>query len=104
MVRAGMGRASGIAVVVLLAGCAETDPYLRPGMWQPTGANTINLAAMVANPRDLVRGRGERGMYAPQSTAPVSHLWSGTLTPLPGADAQQGPSGPAAPAPPAGAK
>lgn len=97
-------RSSGIAVLLLLAGCAETDPYLRPGMWQPSGVNNINLAAMVANPNDLIRGRGNRGVYGAQATAPVARLWSGVLTPLPGGDAQQSPSGPATPAPASGGK
>lgn len=68
---------------LLLAGCAETDPYLRPGQWQPTGANAINLAAMVANPHDLLRGRGTNGTPAVEAAPPIQRYWSGNRTALP---------------------
>ncbi len=42
----------------LLAGCGDLDPYRKPYAWHPTGANQANIAAMVANPQDLIRGRG----------------------------------------------
>ena len=34
------------------------DPYLRTDVWQPTGANAANIAAMVADPHDLISGHG----------------------------------------------
>ena len=89
----------GLAGLAVLTGCAETDPYARAGMWQPTGANNRNLAAMVANPHDLIRGRGERGNSGWESTAPVTRLWAGRTTPLPSSGSQQPATGPAA-APP----
>ena len=45
--------------LLALAGCAESDPYRRPGMWQPEGANAANMAAMVERKSDLVHGRGD---------------------------------------------
>ncbi len=44
-----------IALITLLslAGCDLSDPYLRPGVWWPNGANEANLRAMVAVPSDL---------------------------------------------------
>jgi type IV pilus biogenesis protein CpaD/CtpE len=43
-------------VLLFLAGCDATDPYLRDGVWRPNGANETNLRAMVVSPSDLVRG------------------------------------------------
>ncbi len=47
-----------LALLSGLAGCGNLDPYQKPYAWHPTGANQANIAAMVANPRDLQRGRG----------------------------------------------
>jgi len=47
-----------LAAVLSVAACQEMEPYARNDMWQPTGANAGNIAAMVANPYDLLRGRG----------------------------------------------
>ena len=88
-----------LPLLVWIAGCAETDPYQRTGSWQPTGANAINLAAMVANPADLVRGRGERTSIGREAGPPVDRLLSGKPTPLPNASSQSASSGPAAQAP-----
>jgi type IV pilus biogenesis protein CpaD/CtpE len=43
--------------ILTLAGCEDLDPYHRPYVWYPTGAPQANLAAMVANPSDMIRGR-----------------------------------------------
>ena len=84
-----------IATFASLSACAATDPYEKSGMWQPTGANARNLAAMVANPNDLIRGRGTSGFPAIQAQPPVTALWSGHLTPLPAGGSQSAPAGPA---------
>lgn len=47
-----------ILVLAGLAGCADRDPYRRTDVWHPTGSNSANMAAMVADPHDLIRGRG----------------------------------------------
>ncbi len=48
---------SAIALMAL-AGCAATDPYERAGVWRPDGAVQGDMAAMVADPHDLVVGHG----------------------------------------------
>ncbi len=48
-----------LGLPLLLASCADLDPYRREGMWQPTGANLNNMAAMAANPADFLHGRGD---------------------------------------------
>jgi len=42
-----------LALLLALAGCDRTDPYLREGVWHPNGANDANLRAMIAVPSDL---------------------------------------------------
>ena len=52
-----MSRCQLLCIVILtLAGCDATDPYLREGVWRPNGANDANLRAMVVSPSDLARG------------------------------------------------
>ena len=95
----------GPVLLVLLApaavgGCATLDPYERPGQWQPVGANSRNLAAMVANPRDLIRGHGETRTSGVQATSPVTALLAGKPAPLPNDSSQSGTGSPAGVAPP----
>ncbi len=57
-------RRLGAPALMLLAIAGCTDPFERPGTWQPTGANDRNLRAMIADPDDLERGAAalrERG-------------------------------------------
>lgn len=70
-------------LAILVAGCAETDPYARAGMWQPTGANSRNIAAQVATKSDLLRGRGAAGVDQIPATAAVLRMWEGNPKPLP---------------------
>jgi hypothetical protein len=66
----------------LLAGCAQTDPYQRPGMWRPDAVNDGNIAAMVQDPRDLVRGHPAQGPEWTTGTAAVDRLWQDKPRPL----------------------
>lgn len=98
-----------LALLLALTGCAQVDPYTRTGMWQPGGVNSLNLAAMVANPHDLMQGRGSAGAQGTTATAAVERLLAGVPTPLPSVSAATTPgsgagnaaAGPA-PAPAAG--
>lgn len=47
-----------LCVTAAIGGCMDRDPYRRTDVWRPTGANAANIAAMVADPNDLIRGRG----------------------------------------------
>ena len=78
---------------LLLAGCTATDPYHRMGMWQPTGAPALNVAAMVQNPRDLIRGRGTSGFPGAEAAPGVTRYWEGKPLPLPTSDSQTGGAG-----------
>ncbi len=72
-----------VFAALVLTGCAETDPYSRAFMWQPTGANANNIAAQVANKNDLIRGRGVRGSDGLESVQPIYRLYEGNPKPLP---------------------
>ncbi len=84
-----------LLILLAVAGCSQIDPYTRDGMWQPNGANSLNLAAMTANPLDLVRGHGDAGPQPVEATGAVDRLLSGRAKPLAvvGADATPGSGG-----------
>lgn len=71
---------------LLLASCAATDPFGRPGMWNFTGANAANLAVMVADPLDLARGRDHAIADGRLAAAAVSRLRNDRAKPLPNSD------------------
>ncbi len=75
-----------LALPILLAasGCTMVqDPMMREGTWHPTDANAANLAAMVANPHDLVEGEQASGTTGPEAVLPVARLRADKVKPLP---------------------
>lgn len=72
---------AGLVLAVLpLAGCASSgyrDSYQRTGSWHAEGVNDMNIAAQVADPHDLVRGRDIPQANYRTSAAAVADLWSG---------------------------
>ncbi|MGH7210377.1 MAG: hypothetical protein ACREF1_02815 [Acetobacteraceae bacterium] len=72
-----------LAAAVLLAGCQQHPArYNDSGEWHPNGANTANLAAMVANPLDLVRGHGDPGSDGAEAADAVRRFRIGQVAPL----------------------
>jgi type IV pilus biogenesis protein CpaD/CtpE len=69
--------------LLALAGCDQIDPLKRPYMWHETGVNTQNIAAMAANPADLIHGRDSARRRAAMESDGVDRLWSGKPLPLP---------------------
>lgn len=69
---------------LLVAGCNTdlTDPFLRPGTYNPTGVNDANLRAMVANPHDLVEGAGTEASTGAEAAPPVARVLAGKRYPL----------------------
>jgi hypothetical protein len=67
--------AGSLAATLTLAGC-DRDPYRRTDVWYPTGANAANLAAMVANPADLVHGHGVSSTDSKAQRLAVERIWS----------------------------
>jgi type IV pilus biogenesis protein CpaD/CtpE len=82
-----------LASLIALAGCDSRDPYLRTDVWQPNGANAGNIAAMVADPHDLISGRGSVAENANEPALTVNHIWSDQPKPLTTAPGGGGASG-----------
>src|ERR1700722_767081 len=82
-----------IGSLAALAGCGSRDPYLRTDVWQPTGANAGNIAAMVANPHDLISGRGDAVQNSNEPALAVNHIWFDQPKPLSTAPSGGGASG-----------
>lgn len=72
-------------ILLGLSGCgmAARDPWEDPGSWRATGANDMNLQAMVANPADLVAGRGDRGGSSVLATTAVNRYLTDKVKVLP---------------------
>lgn len=71
-----------LATLLTLAACNSRDPYLRTDVWEPTGANDANIGAMVANPHDLISGRGSPVQNAGEPALAVGHIWTDQPKPL----------------------
>ena len=70
-----------------LAGCGQqNDPLTREGLWNPNHANHANLALMVANPADLVRGTGTGNADGQLAAAAVDRLRNDKVKRLPKTD------------------
>lgn len=84
-----------IGLILGLTACQQMDPYSREDTWQPTGANAGNIAAMVADPYDLIRGRGTDKADGKESSLAIQHINSETPKPLldPGGQTGSGSSG-----------
>lgn len=73
------------ALLLGLAGCgwAARDSWDDPGSWHESGANDMNLQAMVANPNDLISGQGTRGGSAVIATTTVNRYLTDKIKTLP---------------------
>lgn len=80
----------------LLAGCTVppySDPFDRPGTWQPTGVNEANLRAMAADPAHLQRGVGTTTALGAEAVPPVDRLFRGQRAALPAVSSASGAGG-----------
>ena len=59
---------------ITIAGCAAIDPYEKPGVWRPMGANDLNRELQVSRPTDLVQGRGVIDSDGQAAAAAVDRL------------------------------
>ena len=73
-----------VAFSLGLTACNRDDTYSRPYTWHPTHANDANIAAEVADPSDLVVGRGSdsvpAAMVVPAITAMTGSAATGGST------------------------
>jgi hypothetical protein len=95
-----MPRAGCMVILILLAAC--TDPIDRPGTWNASAkSNDANLRVMVADPHDLVEGKGHDGSSGAEAAPPVTRVLTGRRYPLPSSDTSDLQSAPqSAPPPP----
>jgi hypothetical protein len=77
----------------LLAACGSGDPYRRADTWAPSGVNAENLAAMIADPRNLVLGQRGGRPDAQQAVGAVDRIWQDRPKPLLSATAPAGGGG-----------
>jgi type IV pilus biogenesis protein CpaD/CtpE len=70
------------AGALALSGCQSLDPYQRTDVWTPTGASAGNIAVMVANPQDLIRGHGAPIEDAHEPVTAVGRVWNDQPKPL----------------------
>jgi hypothetical protein len=84
-----MHRFGWLMIALLVTGCSYdmSDPYLRPGTWNPRADNDANLRAMVANPHDLVAGTGQDANAGAEAAPPVARVLAGKRYPLPAMNA-----------------
>lgn len=81
-----------LAATALLGGCTQYGAWNSAGMWQPTGSNSANLRAMVADPNDLSTGRGSHGSPGDEAARAVTNLETGK-TPAVASTSSSGRSG-----------
>ncbi len=79
--RRGIGCGILAGFVLLVAGCS-IDPYERTGLWRPRGSNDGNLAAQVADPNDLVRGKETASSDGVLAAAAIDRLHRGKVKEL----------------------
>jgi hypothetical protein len=77
-----MSRPITLFLLLCLAGCDATDPYSRPGVWRPSGANDANLRAMVAAPSDLALAPPASPADGALSVAALARLRQDRVRPL----------------------
>lgn len=71
-------------LLVVLVGCAATDPLQNTSDWHPDGSNETNIATEVVNPADLRHGREPTGAAdGEQAAAAVLRLRTGRTKTLP---------------------
>jgi len=67
-----------LAAALAVSACQDMDPYTRADTWQPSGSNAGNIAAQVANPYDLIRGRDFGRVDGASSSLAIGRVWTDT--------------------------
>ena len=79
-----------IGLLLALSACGpQYDPLTREGLWYPAHVNRENLTLQVANPSDLVRGKGTVSSDGQLASAAVDRLRNDKVKKLPAADISQ---------------
>lgn len=72
-----------LALALVLAGCGVPGSVDQISAWHPAGANDANLAAMVADPLDLVTGAASRMADGTMAADAVGRYHAGKIKKLP---------------------
>jgi hypothetical protein len=72
-----------------LSACQMPDPVFGEAKWNFTGVNSANLATMVDNPMDLVRGQSGGAASGVLATTAVMRLRRDQVKTLPSTDTTQ---------------
>jgi len=83
-----------LLLLLCATGCGLDSPDYpmdKPGTWHlpETSANDANLHTMVADPHDLVAGKGENTTLGVEAGPPVQRLFAGQRYPLPASNASE---------------
>jgi hypothetical protein len=82
-----------VSLLMLLtaAACSPDYPMDKAGTWRipEVSSNDANLRTLVANPRDLTAGVGDRRTLAAEAGPPVRRLLTGRRYPLPASNVLQ---------------
>ncbi len=65
-----------------LTACEQMDPLTKSYVWKPTNANAANIAAMAANPADLIVGRDSRSRRVVVESESIERVWTDKPRPL----------------------
>jgi type IV pilus biogenesis protein CpaD/CtpE len=68
--------------LLVLSGCAQTDPFQRPGIWRPMGANEMDFELQVARAADMVKGRGTDEADGDSAAAAIDRMRHDKVKPL----------------------
>jgi type IV pilus biogenesis protein CpaD/CtpE len=82
-----------LGLAVSLGGCNLIDPFEKPGVWQPMGANDMNFELQVARPGDLAQGRGTIDTDGDTAAQAVDRLRHDKVKPLVAVGTQSGSGG-----------
>jgi type IV pilus biogenesis protein CpaD/CtpE len=82
-----------LGLPVLVGGCNRIDPFEKPGVWQPMGANDMNFELQVARPGDLAEGRGTTDSDGDTAAQAVDRLRHDKVKPLVAVGTQSGGGG-----------
>jgi hypothetical protein len=83
-------------VLCLLLAACQTDPMDNPGTWKAPDkgftSNDQNLRAMLVDPQDLNRGKGESTSESVTAARAARRQLAGQRTPLPNANTMANPT------------
>lgn len=72
-----------VASLLATPACEALDPFHRESAWRPGGTNEDNLAAMLDEPRDRIRGTAPANAQGQRAAAAIERLRTDRVRALP---------------------